>query len=710
MREDTVSSGMHFPTGPGNSDFDGERRTPVLGPTGKKRLSCSNCRKRRKKCDLGFPCGNCTRLEIECNVNEDDLRKKRYTSGYVKSLEAHCAYLESNLKAVVDKLYPNNEQVLNSMMIGDVISNVDASATATPDPTFHSDAAASAAAAVATVSAPSHSTAMPAPVPNKSKITILPPLHIEQADISARQLRHLEHADSAERKPKKTLVKGSLYPEGPVTYKVRPGAYSSNSSASLASTDSITPSTRSQTPDSMDSTGPTHPSINQAQAHNRIADLKTTVIKRISSSDSNRINTDPKILQSLSNFYRWLYPGHFIFMHRESFLYGFFNHAEDDYSTSEYCSMELIYAVCAIGSRLSLELQDFSEMYYEKSKTALLKLVFDENSVTSITTVQALLCLAFYELGKGNNQLAWYFSGLAIRVGYEMGFQLDPEVWYTDADDNGKGKLTKSELEIRSRIYWGCYIADHFICLMLGRTSTLSVSNSTIPASDELPEVEGTEEFRFIGGHVLQVALPLKNLIILSRIVQIFISKIFIESQDNTARLEYLATFNNQVYSWRQSLPEFLLWSQELIKDEDVSTDPTVSYFWYYYYIVLLTFNKPFIEESEESRVVVIEIIDDLQTLFTNFSHKFHNYEKATLYQLYACLLAISCLRKLQIIDSPRWDNSFRLFLRIFHEKLYPQYILPAKLKEEPIQNLVYNQDFTLSHEIDDLIKELFGV
>ena len=182
--------------------------------------------------------------------------------------------------------------------------------------------------------------------------------------------------------------------------------------------------------------------------------------------------------------------------------------------------MELIYSIAAVGSRLSLSLQHLSEKYYEKSKSMLLKLVFNEKRIAKVTTIQALLCLAFYELGKGNNQQACHFSGLAIRVDYDLGFQLDSKGWYTD-DINAQ--LINSELEIRSKIYRDCYLADHFICLMLGRTATLSVSNSTIPVLDELLEIEGTEEFRFTGKHALQISLPLKNLVVLSRIVQIFI-------------------------------------------------------------------------------------------------------------------------------------------------------------------------------------------
>lgn len=630
-----------------------EESQAKLENQGRKRLACSNCRRRRKKCDLTYPCGNCQRLNLECNVNEEDLRKKRYAATYVKSLETHIAYLETSLKNLVDKVYPNDVQVLNNMMIADVdtgfASNLDS--------------------------------AIDAPRGSGDK--------------------------------KRIFIKGSYYPEGPITEKpqVPRRSMSALSVNSLVSSGSSTP-----------------PAKPESLKKERIKDLQTAVIVRPNRNpDPTLINNDPKVLKSLSNFYTWLYPGHYFFLHRESFLYGFFNHAENHYENSNYCSTELIYAMCAVGSRLSPELHDMSQIYYEKSKTRLLQLVFDEHSVASITTVQALFCLAFYELGKGDNQIAWYLSGLAIRVGYEMGFQLDPQVWITADSDGAKQKLTKSELEIRSRIYWGCYVADHLICVLLGRTSTLSVSNSTIPQSDELPELEGTEGFKYRSDRELQVSAPLKNLIVLSRVVQIFTAKIFIEADLTSQKLVYLARFNLKVHSWRCSLPSFLAWSAHSLQDIMLATDPTISYFWYYYYIVRLIFNRPFLADSSDSRAVVMDALDDLATLFANFRARFQNFHKSTLQMLYACLLATNCLEHLLHATAPDTAehrdlaSRLRFFSTILHKDMAMTFDLPSALARsqdhEPLQldqldqacNSTYTHDFTLSNEIDELIRELFG-
>ncbi|AGO12028.1 AaceriADR365Wp [[Ashbya] aceris (nom. inval.)] len=651
----------------------------------KKRLACTNCRRRRKKCDLNYPCSSCLRLKLECNVNDEDLRKKRYSITYVKNLETQVAFLESKMRELADSV-PLRDRGLRGESLGEqhfrnLASTTDALQNQYPCHQIPRG----------TRSAISGEKEYTSSQCQLQLTSMKPDMEFERPLSSTSQSsasrssgsQSSSSADDNDILRRRKFVKGSIYPDRPMGYQPK--------------------------------NTQTEKELGSAQ---RICDLRTAVILRTKDRASSMLNSDPKILKSLSNFYTWLYPGHFIFLHRESFLYGFFNNS-DSYESSRYCSEELIYAMAAVGSRLSTELHAESEQYAQIAKDRLLRIVFDEQSPAKITTVQALLCLAFYELGNGNNQLAWSFSGLAIRVGHDIGFQLDPKVWVTDEDSSA---LSESELEIRSRIYWGCYIADHLICLLLGRTPTLSVSNSTIPESDELPEIDGTEDFRFDSNCVLQISLPLKNLIILSRIIQIFTAKIFIEPSNTSQRIEYLVKFNLKVYHWRQSLPDFLKWSQARINDPDVSTDPTISYFWYHYYIVLLTFNRPFMDACTEAKAVVLEALADLRTLLSIFRWRF-SLSKASIYHLYSCLLAIDCADALVMLlpdplittalPDPAAESSF--FRRVLQD-LAPAYDLPRRFAAPPTDPLRHHlaslhvpHDFSLSDEIDDLIRQVFG-
>ena len=103
---------------------------------------------------------------------------------------------------------------------------------------------------------------------------------------------------------------------------------------------------------------------------------------------------------------------------------------------------------------------------------------------------------------------------------------------------------------------------------------------------------------------------------------------------------------------------------------------------------------------------------------------------KANLYQLFACLLVVKCLKKLKELpkDSRRFENwdfekELSFFMNIFHQQLSPGFELPKRLYEDSeyeieqekqamnqVSNINYTHDFSLSNEIDDLIKELFDI
>ncbi|KAL6942075.1 hypothetical protein ACO0QE_003241 [Hanseniaspora vineae] len=630
----------------------------------KKRMACTNCRKRRKKCDFQFPCSSCVKLSLDCNINVNDLRKKRYKNKYVEELESKVQFLERKLQEA---------QSLRSSSFANSASPASSSSY--------------------NIISPSNSNGLLQETRNS-------PLY--QNTYEQKQLKPQTSTSSLPALSNSALKKSSSrINDLKTTVIIRPDSFLSSEGFQNNKESSVPLGLdQGQTCSKDIKLQPIIPSLSTLQAkvaltngstNNGSDNTGTAPIPNHSvqlphlpfhATKPAHLSNDSQILQSLKLFFQWLYPGYFIFVHRESFLYGFFTDYQDGYEHSRYCSSELVYAVAAVGSRLSPELRSKSAEYFETARLEVLNKIFQQSYTAEITTVQTLMCLAFYELGNGNFSSAWYFSGLAIRIGYDIGFQLDPQAWVVESsgksgveDDNlgnksnqsGMGhsseddfndsdKLTRSEMAIRSRIYWGCYVADHYICLILGRAPSLSVSNSTIPDSDEMPEIAGTEDFKFESKLILQVSLPLKNLIILSRIVQIFTSKLFIEPNiSKLEKLEYLRKFNSKVYSWRQSLPNFLKWSKNTLENNlDYSTDPTICYFWYHYYIVLLTFNKPFIGDSEVSQVAVKEVLDDLKMLFTNFKLKMGKdcLNKCSLNQLFSCSLAIQILVKLKSITA----------------------------------------------------------
>lgn len=106
-------------------------------------------------------------------------------------------------------------------------------------------------------------------------------------------------------------------------------------------------------------------------------------------------------------------------------------------------------------------------------------MLFEElsNGVCTIPTIQTLLLLSAQECSLGNSTQAWTYSGIAFRLLDHLGICVDSQRF------PGSVPLSDEELEIRRRIYWGCYFWDKLICLYLGRSPSLqhtSISPSHI--------------------------------------------------------------------------------------------------------------------------------------------------------------------------------------------------------------------------------------
>lgn len=119
-------------------------------------------------------------------------------------------------------------------------------------------------------------------------------------------------------------------------------------------------------------------------------------------------------------------------------------------------------------------------------------MLFEElnNGVCTIPTIQTLLLLSAQECSQGNSTQAWTYSGIAFRLLDHLGICVDSQRF------PGPVPLGDEELEIRRRIYWGCYFWDKLICLYLGRSPSLqhtNISPSHIMCKNLSPSAMGVQ-------------------------------------------------------------------------------------------------------------------------------------------------------------------------------------------------------------------------
>ncbi|UNI19481.1 hypothetical protein JDV02_005663 [Purpureocillium takamizusanense] len=102
---------------------------------------------------------------------------------------------------------------------------------------------------------------------------------------------------------------------------------------------------------------------------------------------------------------------------------------------------------------------------------------------SSIPTVQALLQLSARDLAHGSISQAWVYGGIAFRMASDLGLQ------HSGAGVKG---LSRLDLEIRRRLFWGCFFWDKATSLYAGRLPAVTevLDQSSLDMLDHSTEHE----------------------------------------------------------------------------------------------------------------------------------------------------------------------------------------------------------------------------
>ncbi|WQF86613.1 hypothetical protein CDEST_11627 [Colletotrichum destructivum] len=268
------------------------------------------------------------------------------------------------------------------------------------------------------------------------------------------------------------------------------------------------------------------------------------------------------IMAPLTQFFRWQYP-QFMFIYREAFLRDHFGH-DRDRERAKYWSPALLLSICALGALVGIETKARSERFFLAAESIVMVTGLTRPSVA---TVQAFLCLALYEIGRGNSSKGWGYSGIAFRMAQDLGFQRDPKDWA----HHDSSLATDEDVEIRRRIYWGCYISDKLISLILGRPVYLVYDAAEVQPMETLPEPPEMVLWRPVGfdeeytepAQATSSMIPyLHEQIRLSRVIEKMMSTLF-SPRSNLNGLSRRVCFDNlnlELNRWRESLPNFAKW------------------------------------------------------------------------------------------------------------------------------------------------------
>ncbi|KAF4338028.1 nitrogen assimilation transcription factor nit-4 [Fusarium beomiforme] len=167
------------------------------------------------------------------------------------------------------------------------------------------------------------------------------------------------------------------------------------------------------------------------------------------------ITNDSVLVQHLlALYFCWEYPT-FASLSKEHFLQDF------QEGRNRYCSPILVNALLALGCRFSTQPMSRAnpndpytsgDHFFKES----LRLFAQETDHHTLTTIQALGIMSIREASCGRDSESWYYAGQSIRLAIEMGLHR-----IMDEGD-------EDELAVQSATFWGAFALDHAWSLATG--------------------------------------------------------------------------------------------------------------------------------------------------------------------------------------------------------------------------------------------------
>ncbi|EOA86669.1 uncharacterized protein SETTUDRAFT_87447 [Exserohilum turcica Et28A] len=205
-----------------------------------------------------------------------------------------------------------------------------------------------------------------------------------------------------------------------------------------------------------------------------------------------------------------------------------------------------------------------------------------------IPSVIALLLLGDLECGVGRDNAGWMYSGMAVRLAFDIGLHLDTRL----------SGLPTREIEIRQMTLWACVIYDKYWALFLGRPTSMKSSDLEIyhltKQFDRLGTCRPAGPEKSMETMIYEALLDLMELA--GKITENMDPRRF---QASTAdvhiavdRNQYIqmAALDREFSSWYARLPEQLRWTQN-----NIATAP-FSFFLLHqqYHTSLILLHRPF--------------------------------------------------------------------------------------------------------------------
>ncbi|KAI1077769.1 fungal-specific transcription factor domain-containing protein [Whalleya microplaca] len=550
--------------------------------------ACTECRKKRAKCDGRKPCGRCkTQKDVECVYEIPVRQSKENLRHEIEALRRQQRQSESVFSALAQE--GSWEEVLQRLRDGQSVEGI----------SEWLSTLSSSGSSIPTFARPSEP---------RSSVT-LPPLSTYARAIAGPS----------------TYAPVGMSPVTAQPHDIKQN-FDPNSPWNLSS-QSQTVSTRSDShPDIMQWTADAPPDsrvgmwlqdqsstegIRYRGVDKILAPLDSPEMKVLPQTWTN-VTTDNALVQHLlALYFCWEYPT-FASLSKEHFMRDFLK------GRNRYCSPMLVNAMLALGCRFSTQpntranpndARTAGDHFFKES----LRLFYRENDHHTLPTIQALGIMSIREASCGRDSESWYYAGQSIRLAIEMGLHR----LQSDGDQD--------ELAVQAATFWGAFALDHAWSLATGSLPQCSCFPQLPPKPAIIDDIEASLWIPYTDdGLPLQrsceqpsnVRSVYKCFCELSELVHQSLYLLHSPSKPVTSR--DLLTIYTQYLNWYDGIPEVLRLGHNFT--------PAVLFAHMYYHFAILLLFRPLIKlriigSSILPRDVCTQAADAIQGLLRSYSN-----------------------------------------------------------------------------------------
>ncbi|CAL3970830.1 unnamed protein product [Diplocarpon coronariae] len=418
--------------------------------------ACTECRKKRAKCDGQIPCGRCVSQSVDCHYELPVRQSKEQMRSELDSLRTQQQQSGRVLAALASN--EGSGQVLDQLRSGETLEHI--------VDRLESDSHSSLSGSNTTTSARlSDHQAIGGPL-RKARSSISSPLSLMNSSDAERSTQSHNHPE------------GSAWPSwgAGAMLNLDPSTSKHESETMAWEVEPPPLANKSNTPDPLRGTWHHH-SQWDPDSQRMIRDARGQGQEIIPGStfgmeerphkphpNSNEgwtsVTNDGAFVEHLMSLYFcWEYPT-LASLNKEHFL------KDMKAGNPRYCSPLVVNALLAVGCRFSDQPEartdpkdkDTAGDAFFSEAERLLEL---ENDWHSVTTVQALGLMSIREASCGRSSRGIFLSSQSVRLAIEMGLHFDVQ--------DGGSDDAKTDHAVRSATFWGAFSLDQVWSMAIGR-------------------------------------------------------------------------------------------------------------------------------------------------------------------------------------------------------------------------------------------------